>query len=86
MFYQNNGVNHEIRRCITQKIVIPEKKCRALNDGCVLGFEYNLYAQELKGGGSRRCTPGETDGETEWSCDVLSKFGKNQLKENWQVC
>ena len=80
MFYQNNGVNHEIRRCITQKIVSPEKKCsegKSLNDGCMLGFEYNLYAKELKGGGSTWCTPREKDGETEWLRDVLLKFGKN---------
>ena len=43
----------------------------------MLGLEYNLYAQELKGGGSTWCTPREKDGETEWLRDVLLKFGKN---------
>ena len=53
VFYQNNGVNHEIRRCVTQKIVGPEKKYsegKSLNDGCVIGLEYKLSAQELKEG------------------------------------
>lgn len=62
MFYQNNGVNHEIR-------VGPRKKSsegKSLNDGYVLGLAYNLFAQELEGGGYRQWTPGEKDGGTEW--------------------